>query len=84
MSRIIFPLLIALTKIFLDRLPKLLYNTHMKKDKKQGWTDRENKVLALMYYHAAIEELMDMLPGRVEHDIHKQVSHLRKRGQKFK
>jgi hypothetical protein len=56
----------------------------MKKYKKQGWTDRENKVLALMYYHASIEELLDLLPGRVEHDIHKQVVHLRKRGQRFK
>lgn len=56
----------------------------MKKDKKQGWTDRENKVLALMYYHASMEELLELLPKRVEYDIHKQVVHLRKRGQRFK
>jgi hypothetical protein len=56
----------------------------MKKYKKKPWTEQERKNLKQYYFHASIEEVMDMIPDRSETAIRNQVSYLRKRGVRFK
>jgi len=56
----------------------------MKKYKKKPWAEQERETLKLYYFHATIEEMMFMLPGRTLTSIRNQVSYLRKRGIRFK
>jgi|TARA_B110000503_G_C7116995_1_gene400842 hypothetical protein len=56
----------------------------MKKYKTKPWSDNERKALAVLYFHAPIEEVMDRIPDRTEQAIRSQVSYLKKRGYRFK
>ena len=80
LSRIIFGRL----KKVLDKCVILEYNTLMKKYQKKPWSVSERKLLSLYYFHASIDEVMDMIPDRSETAIRNQVGYLRKRGYRFK
>lgn len=80
LSRIIFGRL----KKVLDKCVILEYNTPMKKYQKKPWSVSERKLLSLYYFHASIDEVMDMIPDRSETAIRNQVGYLRKRGYRFK
>lgn len=80
LSRIIF----ARLKKVLDKIAIFRYNTLMKKYQKKPWSESERKLLSLYYFHASIDEVMDMIPDRTETAIRNQVAYLRKRGYRFK
>ena len=80
LSRIIFGRL----KKVLDKCAILEYNTPMKKYQKKPWSVSERKLLSLYYFHASIDEVMDMIPDRTETAIRNQVAYLRKIGYRFK
>jgi hypothetical protein len=65
-------------------VPPFRYNSLMKKYKTKPWSDNERKALAVLYFHASIEEVMDRIPDRTEQAIRSQVSYLKKRGYRFK
>jgi hypothetical protein len=56
----------------------------MKKYKIKPWTEKERKALARFYFHAHIDEILEMIPDRTEQAIRNQVAYLRKRGYRFK
>jgi hypothetical protein len=56
----------------------------MKKYQKKPWSTEERKLLALHYFNASLEEVMQMIPGRTETAIRNQVAYLRKRSYRFK
>ena len=56
----------------------------MRQYEKAPWTYKEREKLAHFYFHAGIEEMMAILPGRTENAIRKQVVWLKKRGYRFK
>jgi len=51
--------------------------------KKRPWTVKEKQTLKLYYGVLSIDDVCDMLPGRTENSIYKQVSYLRQRGWTF-
>ncbi len=71
-------------KIVLDNVPMFRYNSLMKKYKIKPWTEKERKALATFYFHAHIDEILEMIPDRTEQAIRNQVAYLRKRGYRFK
>ena len=55
----------------------------MKQYTKKPWSIRERVLLKEYYNNCTVEELLELLPGRTENSIRKQVSYLRKRGWTF-
>ena len=51
--------------------------------KNRPWTVKEKQTLKLYYGVLSIGDVCDMLPGRTENSIYKQVSYLRQRGWTF-
>lgn len=51
--------------------------------KKQPWTLKEKQILKWYYGVLSIDDLCDLLPGRTQNSIYKQVSYLRQRGWAF-
>ena len=51
--------------------------------KKRPWTVIEKQTLKRYYGVLSIEDLLELLPGRTQNSIYKQVSYLRQRGWTF-
>ena len=51
--------------------------------KKRPWTVKEKQILKNNYGVLPLKDLIELLPGRNENSIYKQVSYLRKRGWTF-
>lgn len=51
--------------------------------KKVQWTHEERQLLKDNYGHESMSRLIELLPGRTENSIYKQVQYLRKRGWTF-
>jgi len=51
--------------------------------KKRPWTVKEKQTLKKYYGVLPLKDLVELLPGRTENSIYKQVSYLRQRGWTF-
>ena len=51
--------------------------------KKRPWTVQEKQTLKNNYGVLSLKDLVNLLPGRTENSIYKQVSYLRQRGWTF-
>jgi len=59
----------------------IIYN--MKDYQKKPWTQDERQLLRDNYGRVTMKTMLDLLPGRSENSIRKQVHYLRKRGWSF-